>query len=122
MPQASCLHRCSTRSAYASRSPPRMRTWPEICWSARKPSASGRPRSAMKVLIANRGEIAVRVIRACREMGLATVAVFSECDRGAPHVRLADEAHLIGPSPARESYLRIDRIVDVARRAEAALV
>jgi acetyl-CoA carboxylase biotin carboxylase subunit len=67
-----------------------------------------------KILIANRGEIAVRVIRACRDMGLATVAVFSECDRGARHVRMADEAVAIGPSPPRESYLRIDRIIDAA--------
>ncbi len=69
-----------------------------------------------KLLIANRGEIAVRVIRACREMGVATVAVYSDCDRGALHVRDADEAVHIGPSPARESYLRIDRILDAATR------
>jgi acetyl-CoA carboxylase biotin carboxylase subunit len=72
-----------------------------------------------KILIANRGEIAVRIIRACRDMGTASVAVYSECDRAARHVRMADEAVAIGPNPPTESYLRIDRIIDAARRTGA---
>jgi acetyl-CoA carboxylase biotin carboxylase subunit len=73
----------------------------------------------VKVLIANRGEIAVRVIRACREMGIPTVAVYADCDRGARHVRDADQAVHIGASPARESYLRIDRLIDAAKATGA---
>src|SRR5688572_25632554 len=72
-----------------------------------------------KILIANRGEIAVRVIRACRDMGIATAAVYSECDRPALHVRLADEAWAVGPSAPRESYLRIEAIIDAAKQAGA---
>ncbi len=72
-----------------------------------------------KILIANRGEIAVRVIRACRELGIVAAAVYSEVDRKALHVLRADEAHLIGPSAARESYLCIERIIATARRCGA---
>ena len=72
-----------------------------------------------KVLVANRGEIAIRILRACEERGLRTVAVYSEPDRTALHVRYAEEAYPIGPAPANESYLRIDRIIDVAKKAGA---
>jgi acetyl-CoA carboxylase biotin carboxylase subunit len=75
--------------------------------------------SVTKILVANRGEIAVRVIRACREMGIPSVAVYSDCDRDARHVREADHAVHIGASPAAESYLRIDRIIEAARRTGA---
>src|SRR5271169_2655926 len=70
-----------------------------------------------KILIANRGEIAVRIARACREMGITSAAVFSDADRAALHVRLADEAYRAGPAPSRESYLRIDSLMEIARRA-----
>ena len=74
-----------------------------------------------KVLIANRGEIAVRIIRACREMGIETVAVYSEADKEALHTQLADEAICIGPAPSSESYLNMEQILTacVAMKADA---
>lgn len=75
-----------------------------------------------KILIANRGEIAIRIHRACTEMGIKTVAVFSEADRNSLHVLLADEAYCIGPAPSRESYLNIPKIIDVAKKSGAQAV
>ena len=72
-----------------------------------------------RLLIANRGEIACRVIRTARRLGLYTIAVHSTADAGALHVAMADEAHEIGPAPARESYLDIARIIDAARKSQA---
>jgi acetyl-CoA carboxylase biotin carboxylase subunit len=72
-----------------------------------------------KILIANRGEIAVRIIRTCREMGISSVAVFSDADRAMPHVQMADEAYRIGPPPSRESYLNGKTIIEVARHCGA---
>ena len=77
------------------------------------------PRPIKKILIANRGEIAVRVMRACRELGIETVAIYSDADRAALHVRTADEAYPVGPPPARESYLDIDKVLDVGQAARA---
>ncbi len=76
-------------------------------------------RPLTKVLIANRGEIALRIVRACRELGIASVAVYSDADANAPHVRAADEAVHIGPAPASESYLRGDHLIEVAKRVGA---
>ncbi|HUF17556.1 MAG TPA: biotin carboxylase N-terminal domain-containing protein, partial [Thermoanaerobaculia bacterium] len=73
----------------------------------------------MKILIANRGEIALRVIRACRELGHSSVAIYSEPDRRSLHVLYANEAFPVGPAPSSESYLRIDRIIEVAKRCGA---
>ncbi len=74
------------------------------------------------VLIANRGEIACRIIRTCRDLGIRTIAVYSEVDGDAQHVLLADEAHLIGPSPASESYLVGERILEVAKESGASAI
>src|SRR5262245_45721214 len=71
-----------------------------------------------RILVANRGEIALRVIRACRDLGIEVVVVYSQADQGAPYLALADEAICIGPAPASESYLKIDRIISAAELAD----
>lgn len=70
-----------------------------------------------RILIANRGEIAVRIARACRELDIETVAVYSEADRESLHVKYADYAYAIGPAPSKESYLNIERMIEVAKKA-----
>src|SRR5437763_2862465 len=82
-------------------------------------SAIRNPQSAMfhRILVANRGEIALRVIRACHDLGIEAVAVYSEADRDAPYLKLADQAICIGPGPSGESYLRVDRIISAAELA-----
>src|SRR5262245_41910785 len=76
-------------------------------------------RAFRKILVANRGEIALRVMRSCHAMGIETVAVYSDADAHAPHVRFAGEAVRLGAAPARESYLRIDTIIEAAKRTGA---
>lgn len=75
-------------------------------------------RKINKIVIANRGEIALRIMRSCKEMGIATVAVFSEADRSAPFVRFADEAVCIGLSPSAESYLRGEKIIEICKKLQ----
>ncbi|MCA9901124.1 MAG: hypothetical protein KC433_23210, partial [Anaerolineales bacterium] len=77
------------------------------------------PKRFNKLLIANRGEIAMRILRACHELGISTVAVFSDADRNALHVRYATEAYHIGPSAARDSYLRMDKLIEIAKLSGA---
>src|SRR5882672_1020955 len=72
-----------------------------------------------RILVANRGEIALRVIRACRDLGIEVAVVYSEADRGAPYLKLADRAICIGPGPATESYLKVQRIIAAAEMANA---
>ena len=76
----------------------------------------------MRLLVANRGEIAIRIFRACRDLGIETVAVFSDADREAPHVAMADHAVRLGPAPARESYLSIPALLEAAKKTGATLV
>ena len=78
--------------------------------------------SEPRVLVANRGEIAVRVMRTCRELGIPTIAVYSEADRSALHVDMADEAYAIGPATPAQSYLNVPVLLEVARKAKATLV
>ena len=76
-------------------------------------------RPIKKVLVANRGEIAARIMRTCRRLGIETVAVYSEADRNSPHVLLADQAICIGPPPSRDSYLAMDKIIAAAKNCGA---
>ena len=78
--------------------------------------------SRKRLLVANRGEIALRIFRACRDLGIETVAVYSDADRASPHVAAADYAVRLGPAPARESYLSVPALLEAARRTGASLV
>ena len=75
-----------------------------------------------KILIANRGEIACRIIRACRKLGIKTVAIYSDADRNALHVKMADEAHRVGEAPPKDSYLNLDEILEIAQASSAEAV
>src|SRR5699024_12175148 len=70
-----------------------------------------------KILIANRGEIAARIIRTCKENNIETVAIYSEADANSPYVKMADESYLIGPSQVKESYLNVDKVLDIAKQS-----
>src|SRR5688572_3780093 len=92
-----------------------------ICWAAFAGRRASQNRQLVfrKILIANRGEIALRIMRTLREMNIRSVAVYSDADRGSPHVRAADEAYPIGPAPARESYLSADKLLGAAHESKA---
>jgi acetyl/propionyl-CoA carboxylase alpha subunit len=87
--------------------------------ASRSFASSAHPATFDKILIANRGEIARRVIKTCNKMGIKTVAVYSDADANAMHVREADQAYRIGPAPSNESYLRMDTILDVIKDSGA---